>query len=126
MKFSDGKYLLVCGFDLCSREFYGRQNQVYCCSKCKQAFNNRKTSMVNKAANGADLKIRRAVRILLEIFKPDKEGKCVIHEVGLISKAFPFDLPTNPIKDDRYNGTMHGFGSFCFYQQGGNFIFYLI
>jgi hypothetical protein len=126
MEFIDGKYLLVCGFDLCDREFYGRQNQVYCCTKCKQAFNNRKTSKVNKAANGADLKIRKAIRILLEIFKPDKEGKCVIHRVDLISMAFPFDLPTNPIKDDRYNGTMHSFGSFCFYQQGGNFIFYLI
>jgi hypothetical protein len=126
MLYKDGKYLNVCGFKLCGIDFYGRLNQVYCSPECKQAQNNRKTSLVNKAANGDDMKIRKAVRILMGLFKPDNEGKFVIHQVQLASMAFPFDLPTITIKDDHYNGKMFGFGSFCFYQQDGNFIFYKI
>ncbi len=126
MKYKGGKYLHVCGFNLCSSDFYGRLNQVYCSPECKQAQNNRKTSLVNKAANGDDMKIRKAVRILMGLFKPDNEGKFIIHQVQLASMAFPFDLPTITIKDDHYNGKMFGFGSFCFYQQDGNFIFYKI
>lgn len=126
MKYLDGKYLHVCGFDLCGCSFYGRQNQIYCSTQFKQAHNNRKASIINKATKGTDLKIKRAVRILLGLFKADKEGKFVINQVDLISKSFPFDLPTLKIKDDRYNGVMHSFGSFCFYQEGGNFIFYKI
>ena len=126
MKYKDGKFLHVCGFDLCCCEFYGRFNQVYCSLECKQAHNNRKTSLVNKAANGADLKIKKAVRIIIGLFKPDHDGKFVIHQVQLASLAFPFDLPTLAIKDDRYNGKMHSFGSYCFYQQDGNLIFYKI
>ena len=126
MKYKGGKYLHVCGFNLCGSDFYGRFNQVYCSPECKQAQNNRKTSLVNKAANGDDMKIRKAVRILMGLFKPDNEGKFIIHQVQLASMAFPFDLPTNTLKDDRYNGKMYSFGSFCFYQQDGNFIFYKI
>ncbi len=126
MEYLDGKYLHVCGFELCGRSFYGRQNQVYCTTQCKQAYNNRKSSAINKATKGSDLKIKKAVRILLSIFRADKEGKFVINQVDLISKAFPFDLPTLKIKDDRYNGVMYSFGSFCFYQEGGNYIFYKI
>ena len=126
MKYKGGKYLHVCGFNLCGSDFYGRLNQVSCSPECKQAQNNRKTSLVNKAANGDDMKIRKAVRILMGLFKPDNEGKFIIHQVQLASMAFPFDLPTITIKDDHYNGKMFGFGSFCFYQQDGNFIFYKI
>ena len=126
MKYKDGQYLHVCGFDLCGCEFYGRFNQVYCCPECKQAHNNRKTSLVNKAANGADLKIKKAVRIIMGLFKPDYDGKFVIHQVQLASLAFPFDLPTIIVKDDRYNGTMSAFGSFCFYKKEGHYIFYKI
>jgi len=60
------------------------------------------------------------------LFKPDRDGKFVIHYVQLASLAFPFDLPTIKFKDDRYNGEMHSFGSFCFYKQDDNFIFYKI
>lgn len=126
MEYKDGKFSHVCGFDLCCCEFYGRFNQVYCSPECKQAHNNRKTSLVNKAANGADLKIKKAVRIIMGLFKPDQDGKFVIHQVQLASLAFPFDLPTLAIKDDRHNEVMNSFGSFCFYQQDGNFIFYKI
>ena len=65
MIYKNGKYLHICGFDLCNNEFYGRRNQVYCSSLCKQALNNIKASLVNKAANGADLKIKKAVRIIM-------------------------------------------------------------
>ena len=126
MKYKDGQYLHVCGFDLCGCEFYGRFNQVYCCPECKQAHNNRKTSLVNKAANGADLKIKKAVRIIMGLFKPDHEGKFVIHQVQLASLAFPFDLPTIAVKDDRYKGMLSCFGSYCFYKKEDNFIFYKI
>jgi hypothetical protein len=126
MIYKDGKYLQVCGFKLCGNDFYGRLNQVYCSAECKQAHNNRKTSLVSKAAKGSDLKIKKAVRIIMGLFKPDREGKFVINQVQLASLAFPFDLPTLAIKDDRYNGKLHSFGSFCFYQQDGNFIFYKI
>jgi hypothetical protein len=126
MIYKDGQYLHVCGFILCGRDFYGRSNKVYCSQKCKQAHNGRKTSLVIKAANGADLKIKKAVRIILDLFEADREGKFVIHQVQLASLAFPFDLPTVKIKDDRYNGTLFGFGSFCFYQKDGYFVFYKI
>lgn len=126
MEYKDGKYLHVCGFDLCGCKFYGRLNQLYCSPECKQAHNNRKTSRVNIATKGADLKIKKAVRILMDIFKPDRNGRFIVSAVDLASRAFPFDLPTITIKDDRYNGKMFGFGSFCFYQQNGNFIFYQI
>ena len=126
MEYKDGKYWHECGFDLCGCEFYGRLNQIYCSPACKQAHNNRKTSKVNQAANGADLKIKKAVRIIMGLFKPDRDGKFVVHQVQLASLAFPFDLPTITVKDDRYNGKMFGFGSFCFYKQDDNFIFYKI
>ena len=126
MLYKDGKYLNVCGFKLCGVDFYGRLNQVYCSGLCKQAQNNRKSSLVRKLANGSDLKIRKATRIVMDLFKPDNEGKSIIHQVDLISRAFPFDLPTNKIKDDRYDGIMSSIGSFCFYQKGVYFIFYKI
>ena len=126
MKYKDGKYFHECGFDLCDCEFYGRLNQIYCSPECKQAHNNRKASKINKATNGSDLKIKKAVRILLEIFKPDQFGRFAVSSVELASRAFPFDLPTITIKDDRYNGHMYSFGSFCFYKKDGYFIFYKI
>jgi hypothetical protein len=126
MLYKDGKYLNVCGFKLCGIDFYGRLNQLYCASKCKQAHNNSKSSMVRKLANGSDLKIKKAIRIIMGFFKPDNEGKSIIHQVDLISRAFPFDLPTNNIKDDRYDGEMSSIGSFCFYKKEEYYIFYKI
>ncbi len=126
MRYKDGQYLHVCGFNLCGCDFYGRLNQVYCSPECKQAHNNRKTSLVSKATKGADLKIKKAVRITMDLFVADKDGKFMVSMVDLASRAFPFDLPTITIKDDRYNGKMFGFGSFCFYQKDGYFIFYKI
>jgi len=126
MEYKDGKYWHECGFVLCGCEFYGRLNQIYCSPACKQAHNNRKTSKVSKAAKGEDLKIRKAIRIIMDLFKADKEGKFIISTVELVSKAFPFDLPTVQLKDDRYNGTMSAFGSFCFYKKEGHYIFYKI
>jgi hypothetical protein len=126
MKNKDGKYLKVCGFDLCGKDFFGRLNRDYCAPKCKKLQNNGKTKLVNQEAKGSDLKIRKAIRILIDIFKPDKDGKFIINWVDLDSKSFPFDLPTIKIKDDRYNGTMSGVGSYCFYREEENFIFYKI
>ena len=126
MRYKDGQYLHVCGFNLCGCDFYGRLNQVYCSPECKQAHNNRKTSLVSKAAKGADLKIKKAVRITMDLFVADKDGKFRVSAVVLASRAFPFDLPTLMIKDDRHNGKMQSFGAFCFYQQDGDFIFYKI
>ncbi len=83
MQFKDGKYWHFCGFSLCGSEFYGRLNQIYCSQACKQAHNNRKTSRVNKATKGADLKIRKAVRILMDIFKPDQYGRFIVSAVDL-------------------------------------------
>ena len=126
MKFKNGKYLHNCGFDQCRTEFYGRLNQVYCSPECKQAMNNRKTRLVNEITKGADLKIRKANRILLDLFRPDKEGKFIISSVELANRAFPFDLPTNNIKDDRHNGILSSFGSFCFYRNNYEYVFFKI
>ena len=126
MIYKKGKYLNVCGFYLCGIDFYGRANKLYCSQECKQAHNNRKASNVSKAAKGEDLKIRKAISILLDLFNADKEGKFIISTVDLVSKAFPFDLPTGKVKDDRHNEVMNSIGSFCFYQQDGNYIFYKI
>ena len=126
MIYKEGKYLHVCRSKYCGVEFYGRLNKVYCSDLCKQVHNNNKASIISKAANGADLKIKKAIRIIMGFFKPDNEGKSIIHRVDLISRAFPFDLPTNKIKDDRYDGEMSSIGSFCFYKKGEYFIFYKI
>ena len=126
MRYKDGQYLHVCGFNLCGCDFCGRLNQVYCSLECKQAHNNRKTSLVSKATEGADLKIKKAVRITMDLFAADKDGKFMVSMVDLASRAFPFDLPTVTIKYDRYNGKMFAFGSFCFYQKDGYFVFYKI
>jgi hypothetical protein len=126
MKYKEGKYLHVCRRKYCGVEFYGRLNKVYCSDLCKQVHNNNKASIISKAANGADLKIKKAIRIIMEFFKPDQEGKSIIHQVDLISRAFPFDLPTNKIKDDRYDGIMSSIGSFCFYKKEEYYIFYKI
>ena len=126
MIYKKGKYLNVCGFYLCGIDFYGRANKLYCSQECKQAHNNRKASNVSKAAKGEDLKIRKAIRIILDLFEAVKEDRLTVSTVDLVSRAFPFDLPTISIKDDRYNGMMNGFGSFCFYEQGSNYIFYKI
>jgi hypothetical protein len=48
----------------------------------------------------------------------------VISMVVLAYNAFPFDLPTTLIKDDRYRGQLYNFGLFSFYRDGENFIFY--
>ena len=101
--YKNGRHFNLCGFDLCGCKFYGRLNQLYCSAECKQAHNNRKTSRVNKATKGADLKIKKAVRILMDIFIPDQYGRFIVSAVDLASRAFPFDLPTLTIKDDRYN-----------------------
>ena len=124
MKNKDGKYLKVWGFDLCGKDFFGRSNRDYCAPKWKQGQNNRKTRLVKIAAKGADLKINKANRIIMGLFKPDKDGKFIINWVDLDSKSFPFDLPTIKIKDDRYDGTMSGVGSYSFYREEENFIFY--
>jgi hypothetical protein len=126
MIFRNGKYSRNCDFDLCGRFFFGRLNKKYCSSQCKQAHNNRKASIVNKETNGADLKIKKATRILIENFELDENGKFKIHQDELVSLGFPFDLPTTRIKDDRYNGTMFCFGSYSFYRQYEYFIFYKI
>jgi hypothetical protein len=126
MEYKVGRYLNVCKYTKCGKDFYGRSNRHYCTPKCKKLQNNGKTKLVNQEAKGSDLKIRKAIRILIDIFKPDKDGKFIINWVDLDSKSFPFDLPTIKIKDDRYNGTMSGVGSYCFYREEENFIFYKI
>ena len=124
MEYKVGKYLNVCKLIKCGNDFFGRSNRHYCTPKCKKLQNNGKTKLVNQEAKGSDQKIRKAIRILIDIFKPDKDGKFIINWVDLDSKSFPFDLPTIKIKDDRYNGTMSGVGSYCFYREEENFIFY--
>jgi hypothetical protein len=124
MKYKNGKYLLVCGFELCRIEFYGRSNKIYCSPECKISKNSQKTSRVTELTQGVDTKIRAAVRILMKLFKPDEEGKMVISMVELACNAFPFDLPTTPYKDDRFREVLNSFGAFCFYRKGEDFIFY--
>lgn len=126
MKFKNGQYLKICSFDLCQCEFYGRLNQLYCSGSCKNAHNNQRSREVKKMALGSDLKINKAVRILLELFSPDIEGKCVLNKMTLIERSFPFDLPTFLIKDDRCHYTLNCFGVFCFHRHGDDFIFYKI
>jgi hypothetical protein len=120
----DGLYEHVCAFHLCEKVFYGSLKKKYCCDKCKQRANSLKVSIINKALKQDDVKIKKAVRILLKIFKPSDEGFFSVHENKLIELSFPFDVPTNKIKINAYDGEMNSFGIFCFDRRGPYFVFY--
>jgi hypothetical protein len=104
--------------------FYGSLKKKYCCDKCKQRANSLKVSIINKALKQDDVKIKKAVRILLKIFKPSDKGFFSVHENKLIELSFPFDVPTNKIKINAYDGEMNSFGIFCFDRRGPYFVFY--
>ena len=120
----DGFYEHKCAFQLCERVFYGSLKKKYCCDKCKQRANSLKVSMVNDALKMDGIKIKKAVRILLEIFKPDERGFFLVNENKLIDLGFPFDVPTTKIKIHVYNGEMNCFGQFCFDTRDNKYLFY--
>jgi hypothetical protein len=121
-----GKYIKRCAFEPCGVEFEGPLNRIYCGDTCKErqkAWNRKK---IAKDADGDDLKIRKAIRILDKLYKPNIRGISKIPTVTLISEAFPFDLPTKKVKIDVYDGEMNCFGVYCFVIKGEYFLFYKI
>jgi hypothetical protein len=124
IKYIKGKYYKPCAFKYCEEEAIGRIDKKFCSDACKNAFNNAKSSRVNKLAYGLDLKIKKANRILLKLFVPDENGCFCIMVDRLIQKAFPFDLPTRKYSDDRFRGDWECFGAYAFKRESSNkFIF---
>lgn len=114
VKYIKGKYHKPCAFMYCDEEAIGRIDKKFCSDACKNAFNNAKTSKVNKLMLGLDLKIKKANRILFKIFKPNVDGCFSIRVDLLIQKTFPFDLPTTKYTDDRFTGEWECFGTYAF------------
>ena len=123
MKFINGSYKKKCSFNLCQKDFQGRLNKKFCSDKCKQAHNNAKVSKVNQALNGDGLKLKKATRILLNVFSPNKNGVFEISLAELSFLGFPFDVPVMKVKHDLFPTEMNQFGCFCFIKVDSNFKF---
>jgi hypothetical protein len=123
MNFENGEFIHYCAFKACAKQFSGRRNRKYCSEACKNAANNLKSASVNQACRELDKKLRKANRILINIFKPNAEGWFRIKSTDLAYFGFPFDLPTNRIKEDNCAKELFVFGLFGFYKQENYFIF---
>jgi hypothetical protein len=122
--YSDGQYFKRCAFKPCNKLFPGPLNKLYCCDKCRERQKTINRKLISFAANGDDLKIRKALRILKILFVPNREGYCIINKMILAEYGFPFNLPTNKVKFDWFDGEMSTIGLFSYYIQGNNYIFY--
>jgi hypothetical protein len=123
-RYEQGKYIKNCAFEPCGKEFEGPLNRKYCCDTCKERQKAWNSKLIALAANGDDLKIRKALRILKKNFKPGKDGGFRVHKMELYNNGFPFDLPTNKVKFDWFDGEMKTIGLFSFYTKGEYFFFY--
>jgi hypothetical protein len=119
-----GKYIKRCVFEPCGVEFTGPLNRKYCGDTCKERQKAWNRKLIAMAANGDDLKIRKALRVLKILFVPNKNGFCIIDKMVLAEHGFPFDLPTNKVKFDWFDGEMSTIGLFSYYIRGNNYIFY--
>ncbi len=122
-QFIKGKYQMKCGFELCQEMAIGRIDKVFCSIQCKNAHNNTITAKVNKLTKGYDTKLKRANKILMSIYKENEKGYFNVKEIVLSNYNFPFDLPTLPIKDDRFIPTLNSFGSYAFCKVKDFYIF---
>ena len=123
-RYESGKYIRNCAFLPCSIEFAGPLNRKYCGDTCKERQKAVNRKMVSLAADGDDLKIKKAIRIIQKIYKPNIRGWFKVDVIKLIVEAFPFDLPTKKVKIDIYDGELECFGMFAFYKKDEFFYFY--
>jgi hypothetical protein len=124
IKYNNGKYHKKCLFDLCTEDAVGRIDKRFCSAKCKNAYHNLKNAEVRKKTKGYDTKLLRANRILMRMYKVNhSSGAFVTTQIELSKNNFPFDLPTTPMKDDRYTYEFHNFGSFAFYKEKDKYLF---
>ena len=122
--YANGKYFKRCAFEPCGNIFPGPLNKLYCSDTCRErqkAVNRKKVSL---AADGDDLRIKKATRIIQKLYKPNFHGWFKVHEIKLIGEGFPFDLPTKKVKIDIYDGELECFGMFAFCKKGEFFYFY--
>ena len=118
-----GQYYIKCAYELCQKLFWGRINKHYCCDNCKERQKSLKRRMVAEAAKGDNLKVTKAIRIIIDNFKPNFRGRSKISEVDLVRLGFPFDVPTVKIKTDYHDNEIDSIGEFCFYKKGDYFFF---
>lgn len=118
-----GLYRKTCAYEYCQDLFWGPYNRKYCCENCKKGQKSLKRRTVAEAAKGDNLKVTKAIRIILDNFKPNFKGVSKISEVDLIQLGFPFDLPTIKIKTDHHDNEIDSVGEFCFYKKGDYFFF---
>jgi hypothetical protein len=123
-RYFKGKYIKNCAFKPCGVEFAGPLNRKYCGDTCKERQKTWNRKKIAQGADGDDLKIKKAVRIIDKLYKPNNHGFTKIPTVTLIAEAFPFDLPTKKVKIDGYRGEMNGFGVYCFAPEDEYFLFY--
>jgi hypothetical protein len=118
-----GLYKKTCAYQDCQKLFWGRINKYYCCDNCRERQKSLKRGMVAEAAKGDNLKVIKAIRIILDNFKPNFRGRSKISEVDLVRLGFPFDVPTVKIKTDYHDNEIDSIGEFCFYKKGDYFFF---
>jgi hypothetical protein len=118
-----GQYYIKCAYELCQKLFWGRINKYYCCDNCRERQKSLKRGMVAEAAKGDNLKVIKAIRIILDNFKPNFRGRSKISEVDLVRLGFPFDVPAVKIKTDHHDNEIDSIGEFCFYKKGDYFYF---
>jgi hypothetical protein len=117
-----GIYGKTCAYDYCQQEFFGRYNQVYCDTICKQHANNRKAAEARKINKRYLEKLDRAINILRSVFKADKNGECIVPKLVLEQLKFPSDCPYIQMKDDRYELPFSAIGPFALQLKGNNFL----
>jgi hypothetical protein len=118
-----GQYYIKCAYEFCQNLFWGRINKDYCCGNCRERQKTLRRRIVAEAAKGDNLKIIKAIRIILDNFKPNFQGISIISEVDLVRLSFPFDVPTVKIKTDHHDKEIDSIGEFCFYKKGDYFYF---
>jgi hypothetical protein len=117
-----GIYLKKCEYEYCEAEFWGRFNQKYCNTLCKQHANNRKASETRKLNKAYLDKLDSAINILRSVFKADQNGECIVPKFVLEQLKFPSDCPYIQLKDDRYELPFLAVGPYAFQLNGNNFL----
>lgn len=93
-----GGYYHIC--PVCGEDFFGRENKIYCCDKCRYHTNNliaKKSRTYTREEN----RILKINSMALKSLYPTSRGKDPIHKLNLRKTDFdgdgPFRLEKDPI-----------------------------
>ncbi|NQV52512.1 MAG: hypothetical protein HQ500_04980 [Flavobacteriales bacterium] len=88
----------------CSEPLYGRADKKFCCDQCRNTFNNRNNSDVNRIVRNINYALRRNRRILSELNDSEKTR---LERNRLIMHGFSFKYFTHTRAAK--NGTVYYF-----------------